>query len=396
MSLEEMLERLAALVEADQDGPDLQRGLVRFTESCRRLRTDPREARRVDDIVDLVERDAYRLGELAESRGDLTQAEQYFRRAAQAGHDDAPYRLAGVLVRQAQALEWAGDTEDSQRRKAEAELWYEHAWATGVGPAALVLTEPRNLPPEWITEQSKRAQLLARQGTIELDIDIEDRTSAAKAAREAKARRVTAETEADVEHYAEMQRIETARAKADMEHYAEMQRIETARAKADMEHYAEMQRIETVRADMRIQGEQRHLDLQHARAMAELEEYKLARRLEIRSSHHEYILQEEIVERLPAILEAKNKMFPQLRTYISSAGDEGLLGLLTGLNAGGPEIIEELRSLQKSLGQGVGQPDADPGPPSADEVDDSPLSLPAGPPAALEDSDLFDLPEEDA
>lgn len=99
MSKHEARHDLSALADTYQDEAETQRGLGRLRENLRRLREDPREQQRIDDIADLTEAgyDAFRLGQLAEQRGDLDEAEHYYRRAVAMGHDDAAGELARVL-----------------------------------------------------------------------------------------------------------------------------------------------------------------------------------------------------------------------------------------------------------------------------------------------------------
>ncbi len=60
-----------------------------------------------------------------------------------------------------------------------------------------------------------------------------------------------------------------------------------------------------------------------------------------------------IVKQLPAILDAKNKLLPNLRTYIAGPHENGLVGLMTGLASFGPDIMEELKEFVASLSGGV-------------------------------------------
>lgn len=122
MSKTEALHDLSALADAYQDEPGTRRGQRRLAEGLRRLREDPRERQRIDDIADLVEagRDAYQLGKLAEQQGNLDEAERHYCRAAEIGHDDAVRDLARVLL--------------AMNKHAKAEHWRQRAQALGLLP----------------------------------------------------------------------------------------------------------------------------------------------------------------------------------------------------------------------------------------------------------------------
>ncbi len=172
------------------------------------------------------------------------------------------------------------------------------------------------LPSEWATERKKKMSLDAHLRTLVTKLEIEDQISAARSRREAN------------------------------------ERLEAERAKADAEAYAELKRLEIARARMMLADQNRALERDHARALAELEAYKLAERLRIESGHHEEAVQRMIVEKLPEILEAKGKLLPNLRTYIAGSHDKGLVSLMAGLADFGPDIMRELTNLIGSVSGG--------------------------------------------
>ncbi|WP_239308343.1 SPFH domain-containing protein [Frankia sp. Cj3] len=172
------------------------------------------------------------------------------------------------------------------------------------------------LPADWVAEREKKISLDAHLRTLTTKLAIEDQISATRSRREAN-ERLTAE-----------------------------------RARADADTYAELRRLEVARARIAVADESRASERDHARALAELEAYKLAERLRIEGGHHEENIQRMIVERLPEILEAKGKLLPNLRTYIAGSHDKGLVSLMTGLAGFGPDIMRELTNLIGSLSGG--------------------------------------------
>lgn len=120
MSKTEMQHDLSALADAFQDEAETRQGQRRLAEGLQRLQEDTRERQRIDDIADLVEagHDAYQLGRLSEQQGDLDEAERYYTRAAEAGHDDAACELMRILP--------------AMNKHAQAERWHQHARALGL------------------------------------------------------------------------------------------------------------------------------------------------------------------------------------------------------------------------------------------------------------------------
>ncbi|WP_018655343.1 hypothetical protein [Actinomadura flavalba] len=87
---------------------------------------------------------AYCLGVVCERDGDLRQAAQWFREAAEAGHTAARLRLGDVLGRLADQ-EWNGTgIADSEKLLAEASRWLSGAPATATPGGIGLITDMLN------------------------------------------------------------------------------------------------------------------------------------------------------------------------------------------------------------------------------------------------------------
>lgn len=204
------------------------------------------------------------------------------------------------------------------------------------------------LSDRWRSEREQQATLRAQRDTATLQDEIENQRFAAAARREADALR------------------EGERARADATLYAEQQQLKVRREELALKN---KQR----REDLDFMDQQRRQDRAHEREMAEVVAFRLLKKLEVRSQYQEMLIREKIVEDLPQILEAKNKLAPNLRTYIAGereAGKDGLLGLLTGLAAFGPDVMQAVRELVGSLGVGGAAPEVTAGPAPALEAGD--------------------------
>jgi regulator of protease activity HflC (stomatin/prohibitin superfamily) len=189
--------------------------------------------------------------------------------------------------------------------------------AMGLQLTPLIITDVELPAAAYLREKARARELQARLAAVDVHNEIEDRSSAAAARREAAAR------------------------------------LEHERAKADALRYAEEQRIEAARLQMLLDEDKRAWDRRHERVMAELEAFRLFKSLEVRSQYQETIIREKLVNDLPKILEAKGKLLPTLRTYFAGArGTEGqneLLELMAGLAELGPEIMQEVHNLLGSI-----------------------------------------------
>ncbi|OHV27501.1 hypothetical protein CC117_31160 [Parafrankia colletiae] len=147
--------------------------------------------------------------------------------------------------------------------------------------------------------------------------------------------------------------------------FAAMEQEIKAEATAKSNSIIELERIRIAEAHLALNRKKRSDDREHEQAMAVIEAFRLAEMLRTKAGYHEVLIQQQIVERLPEILEAKGKLVPNLRTYIGGSQGKGLVELITGLAAIGPDIMPELRDVINSLSKS-GSPDAitgpDPGP----------------------------------
>ncbi len=127
---------------------DVEAGRERLDEAVRRLRDDPLEGRRIDDIAeqfDRCEKD-YRLGHEALQRQDYGRAERYLRRAAGHGNDEAAYWLALLLDRRSTGQHLKGRVKKAGKLAAEARQWRLHAQESGIAEA-LDETRATDTPP---------------------------------------------------------------------------------------------------------------------------------------------------------------------------------------------------------------------------------------------------------
>jgi glucokinase len=117
--------------------PDPEHGLQRLRDGLRRLRDDPAEADRIQDLLDLVDadEDAYRSGREAIARQDLEAAERHLLRVAQRGHCEAAYWLALVLQLRCDRLRLAGRHREADGVATKAAAWLARARSTGAAQA---------------------------------------------------------------------------------------------------------------------------------------------------------------------------------------------------------------------------------------------------------------------
>ncbi|MFG2000453.1 hypothetical protein ACGFNU_15025 [Spirillospora sp. NPDC048911] len=129
----------ALLRTVDTVATDAKAGADQMIAAARQLADDPRETARIAALAELGDTATafYRLAELAEREGDLSTAEEHFRRAAQADYDDAAYRLANVLYRRSRGPDVAPTSARSERLalREEAEQWYLQAAQSGIPQA---------------------------------------------------------------------------------------------------------------------------------------------------------------------------------------------------------------------------------------------------------------------
>jgi predicted NBD/HSP70 family sugar kinase len=141
MNIEKALKGLKETPEAPADlgGPpvDIEAGRERLREAARRLRDDPLEARRIDDLakrIDRYEKDD-QLGHQALQRQDFGKAEHYLRRAALHGNDEAAYWLAVILEMNSARQRLKGRPEKARELAAEARRWRLLAEESGLAAA---------------------------------------------------------------------------------------------------------------------------------------------------------------------------------------------------------------------------------------------------------------------
>src|SRR4051812_20660209 len=98
---DELSARLRAAGEHDEEDFDPEEGRRRLSEGLHRLRNDPAEQRRVDEIAQEVEdeRTSYDFALEALQQQDFRTAERYLRTAAQNGNDEAAHLVSMVLRR---------------------------------------------------------------------------------------------------------------------------------------------------------------------------------------------------------------------------------------------------------------------------------------------------------
>lgn len=116
---------------------DIEAGRERLHAAARRLREDPQEARRIDDLakrIDRCEKD-FRLGHAALRRQDYGKAEHYLRRAAGHGNDEAAYWLALLLEMRSTRQRLRGRIKKAGQLAAEAREWRLRAQESGIAEA---------------------------------------------------------------------------------------------------------------------------------------------------------------------------------------------------------------------------------------------------------------------
>jgi predicted NBD/HSP70 family sugar kinase len=154
MNIEKALKGLKETPEAAGDPPvDIEAGRERLREAAQRLRDDPLEARRIDDLakrIDRYEKD-YRLGQQALQRQDFGTAEHYLRRAALHGNDEAAYWLAVILEMHTARQRLKGRPEKARELAAEARRWRLLAEESGLA-AALDDTRDSDMQPPVVAQ----------------------------------------------------------------------------------------------------------------------------------------------------------------------------------------------------------------------------------------------------
>src|SRR5579864_7185444 len=138
MDIEKALRGLQQIAETPGAPPvDIEAGRERLREAARRLRDDPLEARRIDNLakrIDRYEKD-YRLGHQALQRQDFDTAERYLRRAALHGNDEAAYWLAVILEMHSARQRLKRRPEKARELAAEARRWRLLAEESGLAAA---------------------------------------------------------------------------------------------------------------------------------------------------------------------------------------------------------------------------------------------------------------------
>ena len=116
---------------------DIDAGRERLRAAARRLREDPVEARRIDDLAKRIDRHEkdYRRGHQALRRQDFGAAEHYLRRAAQHGNDEAAYWLAVILEMNSARQRLRRRPGKARELAAEARQWRLLAQESGLAEA---------------------------------------------------------------------------------------------------------------------------------------------------------------------------------------------------------------------------------------------------------------------
>jgi predicted NBD/HSP70 family sugar kinase len=157
MNIDEALRGLGETLR--EQAVDVEAGRRRLREAARRLREDPVEARRIDNLAKLVDRDEkdYRRGYDALRRQDFDEAEHYLRRAAQHGSDEAAYWLGQLLEMRSLRQRLKGHPDKAGKLAAEAREWRRRACESGIAEA---LEEPpsSDTVPEPEPAQPKEAR----------------------------------------------------------------------------------------------------------------------------------------------------------------------------------------------------------------------------------------------
>jgi len=152
MNIDDTLRRLGETLREPEI--DIETAQERVRATARRLRDDPLEARRIDDLAKLVDRSEkdYRLGQEALQKQDFGAAERHFRRAAQDGNDEAAYWL-GLLLEMRSIRQRLKDRPDKARKLAEeARQWRLRAQESGIAEA-LDETRSNDVPSNDVPPQ---------------------------------------------------------------------------------------------------------------------------------------------------------------------------------------------------------------------------------------------------
>jgi predicted NBD/HSP70 family sugar kinase len=116
---------------------DIDAGRERLRAAARRLRDDPVEARRIDELTKRIDRHEkdYRRGHQALRREDFGEAEHYLRRAAEHGNDEAAYWLAVILEMNSARQRLRRRPDKARELAAEARQWRLLAQESGLAEA---------------------------------------------------------------------------------------------------------------------------------------------------------------------------------------------------------------------------------------------------------------------
>ena len=129
---------LRAAGETLKESPfDAQEAKERLRENIQRLRDDPSEARRAEDLASALDRDEmdYQRGNEALARHDFDTAEYYLRLTAERGNDEAAYWLAQLLEMRSVRQRLAGRSKKARKLAAEAHRWRLRAQESGIAEA---------------------------------------------------------------------------------------------------------------------------------------------------------------------------------------------------------------------------------------------------------------------
>jgi predicted NBD/HSP70 family sugar kinase len=122
---------------APREPGDTEAMRERLRAAARRLREDPLEARRIDDLakrIDRYEKD-YRLARTAMNSQDFGSAKRYLRRSAEHGNDEAAYWLAVLLEMGSMRHRLKGHDKKARGLATEAREWCLRAQESGLAQA---------------------------------------------------------------------------------------------------------------------------------------------------------------------------------------------------------------------------------------------------------------------
>ena len=173
MDIDDTLRRLGETLREPEIDIETARDRVRSIAG--RLRDDPLEARRIDDLAKLADRweKDYRLGQEALQKQDFGAAERHLRRAALDGNDEAAYWL-GLLLEMRSIRQRLKDRPDKARKLAEeARQWRLRAQESGIAEA-LDETRSNDAPPQLPATRHDGARRARKQSRARTPEDDED------------------------------------------------------------------------------------------------------------------------------------------------------------------------------------------------------------------------------